>query len=337
MKIGKPSPSIDVSKSLHSPLHVGSSKQIPFQEIDDETLTANRATDPEVQLANYAMQMLCSKELRTWTTCLLIDGLSLQIWYYDRSHSFCTEPINLENEGESFAKIILALALCSKDKEKLGFSDLFQASSTVPSPPSSIRYVDASLFTPFVEDYSEERFRNVPDENKIPKEFLEQGSHLRFDIKVPVHRQFTLFGRATRVEEAEVVKAEGGQDVSISKEERLVLKLSYQVSTRDREFDLIKLARQIDPVHAPALLGHHVIDLNLPGKHLEKLTEILRPKPDLYEERRVVLLLMRYYEDVRDLQGEEFVGVFRQGVRGMTRTSMQSVVLMIRSTPLLIS
>lgn len=330
-KTEKSPPPLDVSNSPHT-FHNGSSNPVSFQGPGEQNLIAYAATDPEVQLANYATQMLCSKELRDWTICVLIDGLNLKLWYYDRSHSFCSEPINLESEGESFAKFILALALCSKDRQNLGFSNLFQSSSE-PSP-LSMRYVDARTFTRNIEDYSEERFRNLPDENKIPEEFLKNGTHLR--TKSLLHKQFTLFGRATQVEEVEVVRVEDEQEVSVSKKERLVLKLSYQVSTRDREFDLIKCARQIDPVHAPALLGYRVIDLDLPGKHLEKLTEVSKPKPDLYEERRLVLLLMRYYDDVRDLMGEDFVYVFRQGVRGMIHISVHNIVLTFPSTSFLV-
>lgn len=323
-KPGKFSLSIDVSKSPHSSLHADRPENYLLQKIEDDDLTPNGATDPEVQLANYAMQMLSSKEFRTWTIGLLMDELGLQLWYYDRSHSFCTEQINLKDDGKSFAKIILAIALCSKDKEKLGFSNLYQTSLSGFSPPSSLRYIKAGLFTPVVDVYSEERLQNVPDENKIPKGFLEQGSHIRFDIDNAIHRQLSLFGRASRIEHVEVGKAEGGQFVLVPNpnNDSLVLKLSYQVRTRDREYDIIKLAREIDPVHSPTLLGYCEIDnLDLPGRQLENVPGISKPSPDGYEEKGIILLLMRYYENVYDLEGEAFVNVFRQGVCSMNHSS----------------
>lgn len=320
-----------MNKKGRGKVGVEKQNQAPVEMIGDKSsLVARGSTNHEVQLANYAMQMLSSREFRTWTICALIDGPRLALWYYDRSHTFSSEWIDLDSEDDVFAKVILALSLCSGARENLGFHNLYGISLSESSqelPSSSIRYINARRFTPFVEDYPEDKF-DVPKENQIPKEILEQGTHIQFNIDKPIHRQHTLLGRATRIEEVKVGKAEGGQFVSVSENTRLVLKVSYQVKTRPSESDIIKHARNIDPVHTPALLGYcEIDDLDLPGRQLERVPGISRPDRDSYEERRVVLLLMRYYEDVYDLKGEQFVCVFRQGVRGMNCPSVTRVAL----------
>jgi len=209
----------------------------------------------------------------------------------------------------------LALALCTSDRRRLGFGDqLYEKSSEGTSSEHHYRYIKADHFIPNKEEEA------GPEGNEIPEVQLGKGIKVRVDPRNMVHRQFTLFGRATRIEEVEVGEVENGRFVSGSRNYKLVLKVSYQVASRVQEYDIIKLARKIIPEHTPAILGHWVLkdsEMDLPGVKLDKIADQKSTKTDDgYEKRNLVLILMRKYDDVWDLKGEEFMEVFRQGVKG---------------------
>jgi hypothetical protein len=94
----------------------------------------------------------------------------------------------------------------------------------------------------------------LPPENRIPDVPLGEGLKIRFDLNETIHKQYMLFGRATRVEDVEVGVVEDGEFKSISEGIGLALKVSYQVKTRVLEYKVIERARRVDPVHTHAVL-----------------------------------------------------------------------------------
>jgi hypothetical protein len=82
--------------------------------INHPLVTAKPSTNVEVQLANYAAQMMSAQCFRKWVVCALVDEDHLSLWYYDHSRAFCMKPIDFKDDHLSFIKIILALLLGSK-------------------------------------------------------------------------------------------------------------------------------------------------------------------------------------------------------------------------------
>jgi hypothetical protein len=204
-------------------------------------LLADKSSDSEIQLANYATQMLCCREFRQWAVSVLIEEEKMTVWYYDRSHAFCTSTIDMKEDPISFIKVILALALCSGDKTKLGFSELYKrpASGDGPDAKDMTWYIDGSDFTPF-EEPPNTRGCIAPPENSIPKFDLEKNPKIYFNLGNMIHKQYTLFGRATKVEDVKVGIEENGVLIPITGNEEFVLKLSYQVTTRVPEHEVIR-------------------------------------------------------------------------------------------------
>jgi hypothetical protein len=278
-------------------------------------LLADKSTDSEIQLANYATQMLCCREFRQWTVSILIEEEKMFLWYYDRSHAFCTSKININEDAISFIKVILALALCSGDKTKLGFSNLYKRPAGGDAK-DMIRYIDGSEFSVF-EEPPNKRGLVAPPENSIPKFDLLENQKIFFDLNDLIHQQYTLFGRATKVEDAKVGIEDNGVLIPISGKDKFVLKVSYQVTTRVPEHKIIRHARQINPVHTPAVVAYRIIKDDLPGHYLENAIDSQRPLDDAYEERQLVLMIMRKYENVWNLEADDLMDVFRQGVHCM--------------------
>jgi len=276
------------------------------------------STHAEVQLSNYATQLLSSREFRQWTVSVLIKDEEMTLWYYDRSRAFKTKPFNFKANGKSFVNVMLALAFCSIDRKNLGFGDKIYEPAA-----DGYRYMKP-------DEFEQNKESSGPEGNEIPNVDL-QGKVLRLDLKGMVHRQFTLFGRATRVEDVEVgERDEDGNFVSHNGNYKLVLKVAYQVHSRCKEYEIINMARKVIPEHTPAMLGYRLItseNLKLPGDNLVPSGEELETPnrsestDDGYEKRDLVLIIMRKYDEVWDLEGEEFMNVFRQGVQGKSARS----------------
>lgn len=298
---------------IESPIPSTSGPSIPPDNNEPSILNALRSTDPEVQLANYATQMLSANEFRHWTVSILISDDKLTLWYYDRSSAYCTAPVFFKDDHELFIKIISALALCSKDRKKLGYSELYKRSLGAGDADQSsgdYRYLDASNFTLVHE-------KDGPIGNEIPDVGLDGSLKiLRFSITDMIHKQFTLFGRATRVEDVQVGMERNGEFISTPSNDEFVLKVSYQVSSRILEPHVIEKVRAVDPEHAPAVLGYLVVETGFPGDRLEQVKDerIKKPTKDAHEKRRLVFILIRKYANVWELNAEQFMDVFRQGV-----------------------
>jgi len=174
--------------------------------------SAVKLLDPEVQLSNHASQMLCSAEIRNWTVAYLIQGDFLTLWYYDRTRAISTVAIKFKEPGQGknlFFLFIIALTKCSMKLDKLGFSDKFIKKSDNPewpgkldgpNKPAEYRYLHFKSCEP-------EKVHILSDDanasdllNKIPGINIDKKSTIaRIEMSDPVHRQYTLFGRATRV------------------------------------------------------------------------------------------------------------------------------------------
>ena len=303
--------------------------------------SAVESSDPEVQLSNYASQMLCSAEIRNWTVAYLIQGDFLTLWYYDRTRAISTVAIKFKEAEEGrklFILFIIALTKCSMSLDKLGFSDKFIKKSDDPEWPGKLDGPDKPAEYRYLHFKSCEKVHKPSDDANIDKKSTiaddanasdllndvpaininKESTIARIEISNPVHRQYTLFGRATRVENVvlgtnnngtfQESTAKGSYDAPF-----LVMKISYQVCTRELEYNIITRARSVDKLHTPAVLACLVWDENLPGDTLIK-NRREKTAENFHEKRRVVALIMRKYNHVWDLPTEfdRTITVFRQ-------------------------
>jgi len=273
--------------------------------------------NPEVQLSNYAIQMLCSAEIRNWTVAYLIQGNFLTLWYYDRTRAISTIAIEFKEPKEGkklFILFIIALTKCSMRLDKLGFSEKFNKKTDDPIWPRKLYGPEPAEYWYLHFNSCEAANIHIPSDdagvsdllNRIPAIDIDKASTIaRIEISNPVHRQLTLFGRATRVENVVL----GTNDNGTFKESTakgsydapfLVMKISYQVCTRELEHIIIQTARLIDKRHTPAVLACLVWDENLPGDTLIDNQE-KKPVEDYCEKRRTVALIMRKYGHIWDL------------------------------------
>ena len=186
-----------------------------------------KSNDPEVQLANYALEQLSSDEFRSWTTSILINDDELTLWYYDRTMAVATKPIKFKEDQENFILLVAALVKASMSPKSMGFSENFTSMPKIPSSAKKPRTSSSSTKKPgkcssSKEETKEEtekieyRYLYVKDldkyekleemahpsliDNRIPALLFNDDTVLRIEYRRSLHCQYTLFGRATRVE-----------------------------------------------------------------------------------------------------------------------------------------
>lgn len=285
-----------------------------LEDTDDEKPPESRgmrgkpSSDSEVQLANYAIELLSSDEVRAWTMSILIDNNKLTLWYYDRSRAICTAPINFKDSKTQFIFLVIALTKASMSAASIGYHKSFL---NKPGYPKSVPDNDGNVFrylhfarqefdnSGTLKDKSDVRFTG----NHVPDLGIDERTVLRFKYTHGVHRQYTLFGRATRVERIDLgLINENGEFVAGRKHCRLVLKISNQVKTRRLEHEIIQLARTVDPQHTPAVLAFATLAKVLPGDRLASKANLANS--DSYEPRQLVFLIMREYQHAWRLVGQ---------------------------------
>jgi Fungal protein kinase len=87
--------------------------------------SGKKSSNPEVQLANYAIELLSLNKIRSWAISILINDGMLSLWYYDRSWAICTTPISFKDEREKFILLIIALTQASMSAMAMGYYGSF--------------------------------------------------------------------------------------------------------------------------------------------------------------------------------------------------------------------
>jgi hypothetical protein len=113
----------------------------------------------------------------------------------------------------------------------------------------------------------DDKFDTVFTSNHIPNIHVNDQTVLCLQIAKGLHRQYTLFGRATRVERIQLGYInKDGQFIALSGESErgdvrgsdglpsFVLKISNQVMTRRLEHEIIRIAWEVDSLHTPVIL-----------------------------------------------------------------------------------
>lgn len=244
----------------------------------DATLCKVSAERELVQLASDAFS---SKGDRTHTIGACIYGTKIKLQFCSHSGIVESDMVDFTLKPELLA-IFLAVFATSSMAE-LGFN------------------MKTGYFNPFNVDDIESRrvrlaFESSTSENNQPTQ--PRLNDIRIDEKIIA--QPSIIGRATTVYRL------AGLEYSPN----LVMKSSWQLKTHRREDDIIRAAREVDPVHIPELFGAAVADVDSP---LDALREACRSKSKSYEPRELRVLVMREYNLLSELGfGDEFWDAYAQ-------------------------
>ncbi len=87
------------------------------------------------QLASYAIEMFSARGASRHVLGLLIDSLSVEFWYYDRSAGYGSAPCSFGENWRSVAILLLAIGYASV--ENLGFKPHINPPPDVRSHPGT--------------------------------------------------------------------------------------------------------------------------------------------------------------------------------------------------------
>lgn len=200
-----------------------------FDEIDTESYSSKDTADPAtannvaIQTASYALELLsCTYGTRMFCLATILKDDRMSLWYYDACGVVYTrECLSLVSQFEMFAAVIIGFAQCT---------------------PEQFGVIPASVLKPM-----------VPYCRKFPPENLGQSS-LQLEnpttketvavvLEDPIFTQYLLVGRRTFLYSLD-------PDPEIS-ENKLVIKFSYQVSTRKAEHKFVEMAKKVKVRHLP--------------------------------------------------------------------------------------
>ncbi|KAF7797013.1 hypothetical protein EIP86_008205 [Pleurotus ostreatoroseus] len=245
----------------------------PERSASSEMDSANRVDakkDARLQAGSYALETLaCTYGTRLFCVNVILDDDRIHLWYYDACGAVRTEnTISLIDDFEKAAALIAGMANCPP--ERLGALPSFMRpppSAPYPSgwPPESL--TDHSLM-------------------------LHGGKEISITLKEPIFTQYSLSGRRTFV-----YNVERNRDIS---DEDMIIKMSYQVSTRTREQDLVAIARKAGVEHLPRV--HQSGDL---FKMSDGVRRIFNEQARLeYEDRTLRMIVYSRYFPLQSLVSE---------------------------------
>ena len=111
-------------------------------------------------------------------------------------------------------------------------------------------------------------------------------------LEEKLHATYAVFGRLTVMYRVKVrtQKKTGWDDRS--RNEELVMKASWQVKTRKPEEEIVRLAREADPEHTPAMFIAFTRERILPS---DKLRDFCEEKGNYWEARTLRFIVFRCY------------------------------------------
>lgn len=192
--------------------------------------------DASIQLGSYALETLaCTYGTRLHCVNILIKNDRIYLWYYDACGFVYTESISIVEDFEKTVAVFVALG-CSTP-EQLGAvpPDAIKPPEHAPYPanwpPENLR--DFTLTMPHPAWQAE-----TPPSPDVPKKVLAT-------LQEPINAQYVLTGRRTFLYTVKPMPE--------LTEEELIIKFSYQVSTRRHEHELIKVARKAGVGNLPTV------------------------------------------------------------------------------------
>lgn len=231
--------------------------------------------DTEVQLANYATEMLSILSNRTFAFGAIVKKTKMQLTYYSRSTYVISNDIDIVKDPVMFA-VFLCLFL-SQPLDKLGFNK------------------DMGYRNPFNPENEKTRTLNFELDPIDGGDNFKLNPGMKLELEDCIHTEYCLMGRATTV--FDVKRPEGCQV-------DLVLKVQYHPKSRRREDHAILIAREVDPEHSPEIYGIAIMAEKSPSENLKSACDT--PPKNKLETREIRVLLMRKYRPIEELNDDEF-------------------------------
>ncbi|THG98252.1 hypothetical protein EW026_g3909 [Hermanssonia centrifuga] len=181
--------------------------------------------DAKLQAGGYALETVsCSYGTRLFNTGVIMDDDRMSLWYYDAAGIIRTKVIiSLFRNFEEFAAILVGFACCTPS----------QWGSLPPNIIKPPRFgLDPEVFPP----------KNLSGYT-FPITLPKSKEEILATLQKPVFTQYSLVGRRTFLY---VIKTN-----SRKLKKPMVAKFSYQVTSRMREQDIIKVARDAGVGHLP--------------------------------------------------------------------------------------
>lgn len=104
-----------------------------------------------------------------------------------------------------------------------------------------------------------------------------------------------------------------------------IVKLSWQVTTRALEVDIIKRARMVNSINTPEILDAWEVDIDLPSRVRPENIVVKRQSgeegavnPSILERRVLEIIIMPFYLPIYELTGETFMSAFWEIMQCMT-------------------
>ncbi|KAJ3543491.1 hypothetical protein NM688_g5848 [Phlebia brevispora] len=232
-----------------------------------ETLDAG--TEVSIRAASHALEVLSATHgSRAFCLNAIVKDDFLSLWYYDACGVvYTTERLSLLTHFERFAAIVVGFAQCTP--EQFG---------TIPASVLRPRIPYRRNFPP--QDLSDFSLR-------ITDESTEQ--EVEVTLGEPLFAQYALTGRRTFLYTAETDPIISGR--------KSIVKFSYQVSTRQSEHELVKIARKARVRHIPEV--HISADV---WKMSEGVRRVFFQDQEYgYEDRTLRCIVYRRYNSIKPL------------------------------------
>lgn len=244
--------------------------------------SSGHADGAEVQLANYAIEMMSVFSDRAFTFGAIVKQTSMQLTYYSRSLYAISDDIDIIENPVMFAVFLCLFA--KQPLDKLGYStDLGYR-----NPFNSKTVVSNNLGSALEPINGGDNYAMKP------------GTKLKFGERI--HTEYCLMGRATTIFD---VKRPKGCEID------LVAKVQSQPKSRRREDHAILIAREVDAEHSPEIYGVAILEEKSPSESFKSACRNA-PKHNLPEARELRVLLMRKYNPVEELDDDDFIDLIPQ-------------------------
>ncbi|KAJ3541013.1 hypothetical protein NM688_g6144 [Phlebia brevispora] len=178
-----------------------------------------------VQTASYALELLsCTYGTRQFSLGIILKDDTISLWYYDASGIvYSTDQVSMIKNFEIFAAIIVGFACCTCDK-----FGIFPTSVLQPHIPYTHQFPPRNL-----------------EEGTIVIPHPRTKEQINITMDQCLFTQYILIGRRTFLYTVDT-------DPMISKN-KLIMKVSYQVSTRRKEYELVGIAKKAKVRHLPQI------------------------------------------------------------------------------------
>ena len=257
---------------------VGSSRSNASNSSSDSMLYRESAEGELVTGFSYTFS---AEGDRSFAVGACIYGTHMKLMYCSHSGIVESDEIDFVLKPQLFVMFLLMFATSSLSdlgfNAKTGFRNPFNIDD------AETRHINVNLET------------FASDNNQAAQPDLKQAV-----AGQKIVSQSGIVGRATTVCHLE------GLDYPLG----LVLKYSWQLTTRRREDEIIRVAREADPIHTPELFGTAVVETD---PQFELLRNMCLRKSRNYEARELRVMVLREYHPLSELGfGDEFWDAYVQ-------------------------